>query len=134
MRERSSPSNEFDPKDIVLRFWAAIDANDFPAAGALLHDDYVLKWPQSGEQIRGRENFVAVNANYPAQGRWRVTVHRSVVEGDEVVTDVTVTDGVATTGRAITFSTIRNGSILRQIEYWPDPFAAPTWRARWVER
>ena len=121
-------------RDVVLRFWAAIDANDFTAAGALLHDDYVLEWPQSGERIRGRENFVAVNANYPAEGRWSVTVHRSVAENDDVVTEVTVTDGVKTTGRAITFFTIKNGRILRQVEYWPDPFEAASWRSRWVER
>ncbi|HET9887139.1 MAG TPA: nuclear transport factor 2 family protein [bacterium] len=120
--------------DVVLRFWAAIDANDFPAAGALLHDDYLLEWPQSGERIRGRENFVAVNANYPTEGRWSVTVHRVIAEGNEVVTDVTVTDDVSTSGRAITFSTLQDGRIVRQTEYWPDPFEAAAWRARWVER
>jgi ketosteroid isomerase-like protein len=120
-------------RDLVLRFWAAIDANDFPAAGALLHDDYVLEWPQSGERIRGRDNFVAVNANYPTQGRWSVTVHRAIAEGNEIVTEVTVTDGVSNTACAITFSTVKDERILRQTEYWPDPFQAAAWRARWVE-
>jgi ketosteroid isomerase-like protein len=121
-------------REVVLRFWAAIDANDFAAAGALLHDDYVLEWPQSGERIRGRENFVAVNTNYPTEGRWSVTVHRVVAEGDEVVSEVTVTDGVSNIARALTFSTVQDGRIVRQTEYWPDPFEAAAWRARWVER
>jgi len=68
-------------------------ANDFRGAGELLHDEYLLEWPQSGERIRGRDIFVA-----------------------------------------ITFSTIHNGKILYQTEYWPDPFDAPDWRARWVEK
>lgn len=121
-------------KQVVERFWAAIHANDFRAAGELLHDDYVLQWPQSGERIRGRANFVAVNEHYPTEGRWSVTVHRLIAEGDEVASEVTVTDGVKLTARAITFSTVKEGKILRQTEYWPDPFEAAAWRARWVER
>jgi ketosteroid isomerase-like protein len=99
----------------------------------LLHDEYVLEWPQSGERIRGRANFVAVNEHYPAAGRWRVAVRRLIAEGDEVVSEVEVTDGVLT-ARAITFSTVREGRIARQTEYWPDPFEAAAWRAQWVER
>jgi ketosteroid isomerase-like protein len=120
-------------KELVAQFWAAMHANDFAAASELLHDDFVLDWPQSGERIRGRANFVAVNANYPAAGRWRITLDRLVAEGDEVASQVTVTDGVLL-ARAITFTTVRDGRLWRQTEYWPDPFAAPAWRAQWTER
>jgi ketosteroid isomerase-like protein len=122
-----------ESKQIIERFWATMQTNDFKAVGELLHDEYTLEWPQSGERIRGRTNFVAINENYPAHGRWEFTVHRIIAEEDEVVSDVEVTDGVIT-GRAITFSTIRAGRILHQIEFWPDPFEAPAWRAQWVER
>jgi len=122
-----------DNKQVIRDFWAAMQTNDFQAAGEFLHDDYVLEWPQSGERIRGRANFVAINTNYPAHGRWEFTVHRIIAEGDEVVSDVGVTDGVIT-GRAITFSTVRDGKIIRQIEFWPDPFEPPAWRAGWVEK
>ena len=122
-----------DKKQIVERFWAAMQTNDFQAAGEFLHDDYVLEWPQSGERIRGRTNFVALNTNYPAYGRWEFTIHRILAEGDEVVSDVKVTDGTIV-GRAITFSTIRNGKIIYQIEFWPDPSEPPAWREEWVEK
>lgn len=118
---------------VVERFWASMDENDFRAAGELLHDEYVLEWPQSGERIRGRENFVAVNENFPAAGRWCITVHRVVADAELVVSDVTVTDGQHT-DRAVTFSQLRDGKIAHQIEYWPDPYEPPEWRARWVER
>ena len=110
-----------------------MQTNDFKAAGEFLHDDYVLEWPQSGERIRGRANFVAINQNYPAHGRWQFKVHRIIAEGDEVVSDVDVTDGVIK-GRVITFSTIRDGKIVEQIEFWPDPFDAPAWRSGWIEQ
>jgi len=120
-------------KKIVEGFWAAMQTNDFKAAGEFLHDDYILEWPQSGERIRGRANFVAVNEQYPAHGRWEFIIHRIIAEGDEVLSDVSVTDG-AITGRVITFSTVRDGKILHQTEFWPDPFEPPAWRAGWVEK
>ncbi len=120
-------------RQVIERFWEAMARNDFRAAGDQLHDEYVLTWPQSNERIRGRENFVAINEEYPAAGPWRFTVNRLITEGDTVVTDVSVTDGVQT-GRAITFSELCDRQIIRQTEYWPDPFEAPFWRTRWVER
>jgi len=120
-------------KQVVAQFWSLMHANDFEAAGRMLHDDYVLDWPQSGERVRGRDNFVAVNANYPAAGRWQITLDRLVAEGDQVVSQVTVTDG-AVLAKAITFSTVRAGLIHSQTEYWPDPFPPAAWRAQWVEK
>jgi ketosteroid isomerase-like protein len=120
-------------KQIVQAFWAKMQTNDFKAAGELLHDDYILDWPQSGERIRGRANFVTINEHYPAYGRWEFTIHGILAEGDEVVSDVGVTDGVVK-ARVITFSTVRAGKILRQTEFWPDPFEPAAWRAQWVEK
>ena len=121
------------PREVVEQFWAAIGRNDFKAAAAFLSNEYVLEWPQSGERIRGPENFVALNEHYPAAGPWRSRVDHIVAEDNHVATDVTVTDG-ATTARALTFSEVRDGKIVRQTEYWPDPFEAAPWRAQWVER
>jgi ketosteroid isomerase-like protein len=122
-----------DSKQIIESFWAAMQTNDFKAAGELLHDDYLLEWPQSGERIRGHVNFVAINEKYPAHGRWNFIVQQVIAEGDKVVSDVKVTDGVVH-GRVITFSTVCDGKILHQTEFWPDPFEAAAWRAQWVEK
>jgi ketosteroid isomerase-like protein len=121
------------PRAVVTRFWEAMGTNDFAAAAQWLHDDFVLDWPQSGERVRGRDNFAALNTHYPAAGRWVFTLTRLITEGDQVVTDVSVTDG-AVQARAVTFSTVRGGKIWRQVEYWPDPFVAAEWRTPWVER
>lgn len=120
-------------RQLVTQFWAEMQANDWAAAAALFADDYLLYWPQSGERIHGAANFIAINRAYPAAGRWSFSVERLVVEGEQAVTEVTVTDG-AVRARAITFTTVRDGCITSQIEYWPDPFDAPDWRAAWVER
>ncbi len=122
-----------DPRDVVANFWAQMATNDFHAAAMCLSEDFEGHWPQSGEIIRGRANFGAVNTAYPAQGLWRFTVKRLVAEGDQVVTDVDITDG-AMQATALTFHTIENGLITHQTEYWPDPFDAPNWRAGYVTK
>jgi limonene-1,2-epoxide hydrolase len=120
-------------REILETFWTTMGTNDFNAAAKLLHDDYILEWPQSGERIHGRDNFAAMNTAYPAAGKWTFQINHIAAEGDLVVTDVSVSDGKLH-DRCITFSTIRNGMIYKQIEFWPEAFEAPTWRAQWVER
>lgn len=120
------------PGDVVLAFWQAMQTNDFAKASIWLTDDFEGHWPQSGEYVRGRANFVAVNAEYPAQGQWQFHINALVCDGDQVVTDVSITDGVQE-ARAITFHTVRGDRISAQREFWPDPYAAPSWRAQWVD-
>lgn len=122
-----------DPRVVVARFWAAMQDNDWAAASERLAEDVVIEWPQSGEVFRGREPFVAINAKYPAAGRWRFTIERVVHEGDTVVTDVAFTDGKAK-ARVVSFATVADGCVTKLVEYWPDPFEAPAWRAPWAER
>ena len=120
-------------REVVLRFYERMATNDFRAAAESLHEDYLLEWPQSGERIRGRENFIAVNEHYPASGRWTFRVDRVLAEGDQVATQVAVSDGVIR-ATAIAFSRVRDGKIASQIEFWPEPFAPAGWRRLWVER
>ena len=122
-----------DSKQLIEAFWKQMESNDFYAVADLLHDEFTLEWHQSGELIRGRENFAKINTAYPANGKWHFNINSIVVEGDLVVTDVSVTDGVVK-DRVITFSTIRDEKIWKQVEFWPEPFTAPEWRAQWVEK
>jgi limonene-1,2-epoxide hydrolase len=117
---------------VVEQFWTLMATNDFTAVGAILADDYVLEWPQSGERIRGREKFAAMNAAYPAVGRWEFHVHRIVGGDGQAVSDVTVTDG-ARRDRSISFFSVAYGRILRQVEFWPEPYPAPAQRQQFVE-
>ena len=119
-------------RQAVELYWRTMNTNDWRAVGALLHDDCVLVWPQSGERIRGRENFIAVNAHYPAAGAWRFTVHHVVADDAGAATDVGVTDG-ARNDRVVTFFEFRDDLIWRMTEFWPEPFEAASWRAQWVE-
>jgi ketosteroid isomerase-like protein len=118
--------------ELVRQFWETLQSNDFRAASRLLAEDYVLEWPQSGERVRGPENFARINEAYPAQGRWQFTIHQIVGNENEAVSEVAVTDGVVQ-ARAITFSTVRDGKISHQVEYWPENYPAPENRRHLVE-
>lgn len=122
-----------ETRRLVERYWQMMNINDWEAVGALLHDEYVLDWPQSGERIRGRANFAAVNANYPAAGPWHFTVLQLVAHEHGAASEVTVTAPSISTP-VVSFFEVRDGTIWRMREYWPDPFEAATWRAAWVER
>lgn len=122
-----------DTASVVREFWRLMATNDFESVAAVLAADFVLEWPQSRERIRGAARFAQMNREYPAQGPWRFDVHRVVGGAGEAVSDVTVTDGVRT-GRAISFFTIVDGTIAKLVEYWPEPYDAPAWRAQIAER
>jgi ketosteroid isomerase-like protein len=117
-------------KRSVEKLWAVFSVFDFEAAGDLLHDDFVCEWPQSRERIRGRENYIALNAAYP--GRWVCTVEQIVAEGDTVATNVALASG-EDKARAVSFYEMRDGKIYRQVDYWPDDTPAPASRSQWVE-
>ena len=117
---------------VVERYWLAMNANDWQAASELLHDNYVLDYPQSGERFRGRERFIALNAEYPAAGPWRFTVHRILADEQTAVSDVTVT-APSVTARVVSFFELHDGAIWRMTEFWPDPFEAAAWRAPLAE-
>jgi ketosteroid isomerase-like protein len=118
--------------EIVRRFWSLMASNDFVAVGAVLADEFVLDWPQSGERLRGRERFARMNAEYPAHGHWTFAIDRLVGGDREAVSDVRVSDGVQQ-ARAVSFFTVAEGRIVRMVEYWPDPYPAPANRAHLVE-
>ncbi len=119
-------------KHTVKAFWSAMATNDFTAASEWLSEDYRCILPQTSEVIEGRANFVALNTNYPAGGFWRFNLKRIFENGPDVVTEVHITDGVLL-ATAITFHTVVDGLIAEQVEYCPEPYDPPEWRAKWVK-
>lgn len=118
--------------EVVHEFWRLMATNDFAAVAAVLADDFLLDWPQSNERFRGAERFVRMNAEYPAHGPWRFTVHRIVGGAAEAVSDVSVTDGVQQ-ARVLSFFDVEGGRVRRLVEFWPEPYPAPAQRAHLAE-
>ena len=100
-------------------------------------DDMVQEWPQSGERIRGRANIEAVNQNYPAMTGTtpKVELRRVLKPGDAWIIEATIDygDGVPVSGVSI-IETGADGKVVRQTDYFANPFEAPAWRKKWVEQ
>lgn len=120
-----------DAEALVRAFWEAIGAFDFRGAAALLTDDYVCEWPQSGERIRGRENFYHINAAYP--GEWAARIDRVLVDGERAASEVMLRNAEGVEQRVVSFYRLSDGKIAAEIDYWPDPFPAAAWRTPWIE-
>jgi ketosteroid isomerase-like protein len=118
-------------KQVVERLWNLMEKQDWSAAGELLHDDFVQEWPQSGERIRGRQNAMAINQNYP--GFPSQTLGRILAAGDLVTSEVTLDYG-GQVYRGVSIFELRDGKIAKETDYFAQPFGAPAWRAQWVER
>lgn len=123
-----------EPSKTVQLLWDRMQARDWAGVGALLADDVTVDWPVSGERIRGRENYVRINAEYP-EG-WSISVLRIVASGDEVVSEVEVPHDSMGTHRVASFWRVRDGLITEGREYWTELGAdpSPEWRAPYVER
>ena len=120
-------------EDVVREFWRVMGTNDFHALKPLLGEGFVMEWPQSGERIRGAENFARMNAEYPTSGRWQFQINRLVRDRDSVVTQVSVTDGTQS-AEPISFFTVASGKIEALTEYWPEPFVPRKNRRHLVEQ
>jgi hypothetical protein len=120
------------PAEVAREFWRIMARNDFHSVATVLAPEFVLEWPQSRERIRGAERFVRMNEEYPAHGPWQFTINCLFGGESQAVSDVTVTDGVQV-ARAISFFTVVEDKVIRIVEFWPEPYAAPANRAHLVE-
>jgi hypothetical protein len=105
--------------------------------GEMAAEQIVQEWPQSGERIRGRENVLAVNAQYEAATGTHPTLklRRLIAPGTAWVAEATIDygDGVPVSLVSI-IETDASGRIEKETDYFASPFDAPEWRRPWAER
>jgi ketosteroid isomerase-like protein len=138
-------------REIVDRYWQAVNVRDWDVLATLLHADYVWEMPQSGERVRGSANNREMNENYPAglpeiethritgsQDKWVTTPSWTVLKitgsGDDYTSESRVSYPDGSMWHAVDFFHFRDGKILHQVAYFAPTIEAPEWRARWVER
>jgi ketosteroid isomerase-like protein len=122
-----------DAAAIADQVWRAIGAGDWETARALLHDDFVQEWPQSGERIVGRDDALAVNQNFPG-GLPRMTMRRVLADGNLAVAEMGLEYADGSRFQSVSVFELRDGKIVRETDYFAEPFTPPGWRAQWVQR
>jgi len=139
---------------IVERYAEGLAANDPAVLRECLHPDYVGRYPQSGEVIRGPANLLAISQNFPGQEQGRLSTSVANIRGrdDEFITtpswsivhltgsgdEFTLTGTInypnGETWHSVVLITVRDGKIWRETDYFGAPFEAPPWRAPFVEQ
>lgn len=116
----------------VERVVAAMIGGEWDELNDALDENAVVWWPQSGERLVGRTACLAVYQNYPG-GPPTYEISRISGSGDHFTVEGVGDYG----GQKVFWASIiefANGKIVRQTDYWGDPFEAPEWRAQWVSR
>ena len=110
---------------------AASDANDFETEHRIYLDDAMLEYPQSGERTRGRANIQNQRASQPNKKRF--SIRRIIGSGELWVTEFILTYD-RKPSYTVSIMEFRGDKVARETQYFADPFDAPAFRARWVER
>jgi ketosteroid isomerase-like protein len=122
-----------DAGQVAEAVWRALGAGDWDAASRYLHGDFVQEWPQSGERIVGRDNALAINQNFPG-GLPSMRFRRTLAGGDLAVLEVELTYADGSRYLGVSVIELRDGKVVRETDYFAQPFQAPQWRAQWIQR
>jgi hypothetical protein len=139
-------------EELVRRYAEAIMAFDDVTLSKLRHEDWCAVWPQSGELVRGSANSQQIMAHYPggppqllpegrltgSEDRWAVSplggVYRVAGEGEQWFGEWKMRYPDGRVWFTIILLEVRDGKVMRETQYWSEPFDPPDWRAEWVEK
>lgn len=141
-------------REKLAQWYVALSARDFAALSAILEEtcnpDMVLEYPQSGETFRGRANILAMTENYPdlpdatlgsvhgAEDKWVLTPSwtpfRITGSGDHYTARGRLAYPNGEVWSYVDLFELRDGKVIKLVEYFAAPFPAAEWRAKWVEK
>lgn len=140
-------------RELVERWAKALGSMQVEQVEALVHDDIIDFYPQSGERVVGKDNLRAIRTNYPgaadnplhgelqavvgADDAWVMGPSFNITHitgsGDSFAIAGTVTYPDATVWHVAQLVQVKDGKIWRLTSYFAPPFDPPAWRAQWVE-
>lgn len=110
-----------DAATLLTRLADVIDAHDWDALPALLHDDFTCRLVHTGE-VFDRGEWVRLNADYP--GFQRMHVEDLVTDGERGVLRARVIgtdgDGRDQVFAVASFATVRDDLVVELTEVWAD--------------
>jgi hypothetical protein len=136
------------------RMWRIVTSGEYADLDEVLHPEFVQEIPQSGERVVGIENFRRILQNLPGGGSGLTIASDPYVAGDEehyvmtptfsVVKVEGIGDALTSYVKAkypdgsdwyiVTFSSYKDGKILKRVDFYAPFFEPPKWRAQWVEK
>jgi len=119
-------------RDLVERFFAASERGDASALAAMIDDDMVMEWPQSGERFRGRENVLGAMGAVEVKPQFAGSP-RLIGSGQTWVLMVPLRYGEDVL-QYVAVLELAEGRIRRATGYWGAPFPAQDARAAFLDR
>jgi hypothetical protein len=123
--------NDNDIRQALQTHWAASDANDYHTEHQIYRADAVLEYPQSGERIRGRDSIQASRAAQPNAKRFTL---RRILGGAELWISELVLTYDGRPSYVVSIMEFEGGEVVRETQYFGEPFDPGSSRAQWVER
>ncbi|CAN5366175.1 hypothetical protein BH20ACT24_BH20ACT24_13580 [soil metagenome] len=116
-----------------MRFWAALENQDFDRAAEEIDEEFEETYPQSGEHIVGRDKFVGLLKAFPGFPRVKVRRHRGT--GDFWVTEAAFdyARDASTPWEVCEVQELRDGKIRRITAFFGAPFDPAEWRVPFVQ-
>ncbi len=114
----------------LQRHWAASDAGDLEAEHRIYADDAVLEYPQSGERIRGRQRILASRGAQPDPKRFEL--RRIMGAGGLWISELVLRYGERPF-HVVSIMEFEGGQVVRETQYFGEPFEPGPSRAQWVE-
>lgn len=141
-------------REVLERMRVIIAEADWDALPEVLHPDFVQEMPQSGERVVGIENFRKILEFYPGPGpalrmannafiagaaeHYIVTPTFNVVKvedsGDELTSYVQTRYPDDSDWFVISFTSFKDGKVVKRVDFFAPFFEPPDWRADWVEK
>lgn len=119
-------------REALNAHWLASAAGDLTAEHDIYDDDAICDYPQSGERIIGRKNLQALRSHHPDKPSG-FDVRRIQGNGDLWVTEYAITYG-GRVAYTVSIMEFRNAQVVHETQYFSEPFEAPDWRSRWVQK
>ena len=76
---------------------------------------------------------MAIERSFPG-GLPTMRFRRTLAAGDLAVLEVELTYADGSRYLGVSILELRDGKVVRETDYYAQPFQAPAWRAAWVER
>jgi hypothetical protein len=130
-----------NPDEMAARIRQVYEINDMDAFSKaqyeMASEDLINEFPQSGERFRGRDNIRAMNQSYTGSTATKPTakLRRILKPGEAWVIEGTIDYGDGTPVSAVSIiETGADGKVVRQTDYFANPFPAPEWRKQFAEK
>ena len=120
-----------DKRHALQRHWSASDADDVAAEHEIYADAAILEYPQSRERLRGRHNIQAARQAQPDKKRFAVRCIRG--SGDLWISELVLTY-CDRPFHVVSIMAFEGGRVVRETQYFAEPFEPGASRAQWVER